>query len=433
MASHAEKIVPMPTRPEESWRRTDPELFFLPEGEILNAAGASASVPFSGWRIQSERLSKSEIEGNLSAVIGDFHLDFLDWIREGDLWNRLQLVFVKDGLARHIASQDSSSGEISLRVERFEPSTVIPGSEISMATAQRLAHSVGESIVVDVASHSNNDEPIVIVCMGGATASQSYASLKFVVASNARASLVVVEQPSLFAMRRHTVVLEEGARVAQLWLHHANSSFAKARVLSERVVHLNAHSQIWDAQIFSPQGTLRCLSNIVVKGEKAVAKSGVSVVAGGNSRFDYEPWQEHQVQKSRTELKAKYLVSGTAKAVFQGLIRVEREAGQTVALQENKNLLVGKRSRVDALPRLEILPDDVMCKHGSATGQLDARHVYYLTTRGFSEQEARDMIVRGFVRDGLGALPESHPLQGLADACLSRVLSSEIGCEDERF
>jgi Fe-S cluster assembly protein SufD len=118
------------------------------------------------------------------------------------------------------------------------------------------------------------------------------------------------------------------------------------------------------------------------------------------------------------------LVSDTARAVFQGLIRVEKAAVQTVALQENKNLLIGSHSRVTAMPRLEILPDDVMCKHGSATGELDPKRLYYLTTRGFSEADARTMVVQGFVRDGLRWLESDVYLQSLSDNLLSLLLET---------
>jgi Fe-S cluster assembly scaffold protein SufB len=422
MSNQIERIVSMPAIPEESWRRTDPEMFFLPENEIVNAAGASDGSPYAGWTLKDSECSVSEIEAHLRSS-GAVGCDIANWLAEGDYWKRVCLISVGEGTVSSLRAPGMEAQSVSVCLEKFTPSSVIPRSAISLATSQRLSYSVSDEIVVRVNAQSVDAEPIVVINQSSAQASQSYSVVKVVGEEQSRFSLVVLENVSGFSMRRHDVVLKKGAKATQLWLHSSVPQNNQTRALSEREVRLASDAEFFDAQIFAPQGTLRCISNVVMEGENAVAKSGVAAVASGNSRLDYEPWQEHRSPQSRTELKAKYLVSDSAKAVFQGLIRVEREAVQTVALQENKNLLVGKRSRVDAMPRLEILPNDVVCKHGSATGQLDVRHTYYLGTRGFSEEEARIMIVRGFVRDGLSALPFEHPLQGLADTLLTRVLS----------
>lgn len=98
-----------------------------------------------------------------------------------------------------------------------------------------------------------------------------------------------------------------------------------------------------------------------------------------------------------------------------------------MASQVNKNLVLSKRARIDAMPRLRILPDEVSCKHGSATGEIDARQVYYLQTRGFTEQEAKAQIVGGFILDGLAQLPQNSPLQNLAGVVLEQGLSRVLG------
>jgi Fe-S cluster assembly protein SufD len=57
---------------------------------------------------------------------------------------------------------------------------------------------------------------------------------------------------------------------------------------------------------------------------------------------------------------------------------------------------------VDSLPQLEILTDDVKCKHGSTTGQLDALALFYLRSRGISEPAARSLLVYAFASDLVG-------------------------------
>ena len=171
-----------------------------------------------------------------------------------------------------------------------------------------------------------------------------------------------------------------------------------------------------------PQGNARVTSNIVFEGERSQAKSGVAVIAT-TGKFDYEPIQHHKVPNGNSNLNLKMILSGRAKSIFQGLVKIEKNAPKTFAFQNNKNLLLSKNARVDASPRLEILPNDVICKHGSATGELDSKQLYYMSTRGFSLQEARKLIVKSFAAESLNNLESESLISVLAENSLDVALS----------
>jgi Fe-S cluster assembly protein SufD len=82
--------------------------------------------------------------------------------------------------------------------------------------------------------------------------------------------------------------------------------------------------------------------------------------------------------------------------VFNGGIDVRPGAEGTEAEQSNANLLLSRRAEANTQPRLEILADDVNCKHGATVGQLDESALYYLRSRGIDAEEARRMLIGGF-------------------------------------
>jgi len=88
-----------------------------------------------------------------------------------------------------------------------------------------------------------------------------------------------------------------------------------------------------------------------------------------------------------------------ARGVFNGLIVVRRGAQKTDAWQTNKNLLLSKDALVHSTPQLEILADDVKCKHGSTTGQIDPAALFYLRSRGIAEAAARSLLTHAFASD----------------------------------
>jgi Fe-S cluster assembly protein SufD len=101
----------------------------------------------------------------------------------------------------------------------------------------------------------------------------------------------------------------------------------------------------------------------------------------------------------------KGIVDGSARGVFHGLVEVRPGAQKTDAEQMNRNLLLSREALVHSVPQLEILADDVKCRHGSTTGQLDPAALFYLRTRGIGEAEARSLLVYAFAADLVHELP----------------------------
>lgn len=101
----------------------------------------------------------------------------------------------------------------------------------------------------------------------------------------------------------------------------------------------------------------------------------------------------------KTDELFKYVVDGRATGAFAGLVLVEKGADRTEAYQSNRNIVDSAEARMFSKPQLEIYDDDVKCSHGTATGQLDDMQVFYMRTRGLSEQTARLLLKQAFMAD----------------------------------
>jgi Fe-S cluster assembly protein SufD len=101
----------------------------------------------------------------------------------------------------------------------------------------------------------------------------------------------------------------------------------------------------------------------------------------------------------------KGVLDESARGVFNGLVQVRPGAQKTDAEQMNRNLLLSPEALVHSVPQLEILADDVKCRHGSTTGQLDPAALFYLRSRGIGEAESRSLLTYAFARDLVHDLP----------------------------
>jgi Fe-S cluster assembly protein SufD len=68
------------------------------------------------------------------------------------------------------------------------------------------------------------------------------------------------------------------------------------------------------------------------------------------------------------------------------------------------------------------LPNDVICKHGSATGEIDKKQLYYLQTRGFRLDQAQNLLLKSFAQSALGFLEEESALQKIVESTLFTVM-----------
>lgn len=107
----------------------------------------------------------------------------------------------------------------------------------------------------------------------------------------------------------------------------------------------------------------------------------------------------HEVPDCNTDELFKYVVDGEAMGAFAGLIYVAEGASKTEAYQSNRNLVGSDSARMHSKPQLEIYNDDVKCSHGTAIGQLDEKQLFYMMTRGISEDQARLILKQAFMSD----------------------------------
>lgn len=125
----------------------------------------------------------------------------------------------------------------------------------------------------------------------------------------------------------------------------------------------------------------------------------------GRQQFDHYTLQHHVEHHTRSDLLYKGAVKDEARAVFSGLIRLEKGAQKTDAYQANRNLLLSPTARVDSIPQLEIGANDVRCTHGSTTAPVDEMQLFYLQSRGFLEASPRSSWSRPTSRTSSPASP----------------------------
>jgi Fe-S cluster assembly protein SufD len=141
---------------------------------------------------------------------------------------------------------------------------------------------------------------------------------------------------------------------------------------------------------------------------------------GGRQLADTNSLIDHAHAHGRSRQLHKTVVGGGAHAVFNGKIFVRRDAQQTDAGQQSRNLLLSDKAHVDTKPQLEIFADDVKCAHGATVGQIEADELFYLKSRGLSDATARNLLTYAFAAEIIERIPVKSLVERLEDHVLEQ-------------
>jgi Fe-S cluster assembly protein SufD len=178
-----------------------------------------------------------------------------------------------------------------------------------------------------------------------------------------------------------------------------------------------------DAQLGA--GLARLDLNARLAAPQAAAELTGVFLADGSRHLDTHVLVDHLAVGTRSLQDYRGIAAGRGRAVFNGKAVVHPGAQQSQARQSSRNLLLTPGAEIDTKPELEIYADDVQCSHGATTGQLDAAALFYLRSRGLTENEARSALTRAFAGAVLSRMDHvafAARVHEMFDARLTRLL-----------
>lgn len=192
------------------------------------------------------------------------------------------------------------------------------------------------------------------------------------------------------------IVLSDGAILEHTKLQTESDEAFHVHTLA---AHLSRSSRFTSHNIAFGSALARTELSVAVAGEGAECHLYGLYAGRGRQHLDNHTVIDHVKPHGSSRELYKGIMDGASRGVFHGKIIVRQDAQKTDAVQTNKNLILSREALVSSTPALEILADDVKCRHGSTTGQLDAAALFYLRSRGIGEADARALLTYAFAAD----------------------------------
>jgi Fe-S cluster assembly scaffold protein SufB len=149
----------------------------------------------------------------------------------------------------------------------------------------------------------------------------------------------------------------------------------------------------------------------VVVGEGASLSANVAEIIPKSS-FGDSMFNVRHASQSGSKVEMRAVVLG--KGVIRGLTSVPKGAiGSNANLQE-RVIMIGKEAKAITSPSLDIHEKEVQARHGSWSGRIGDRELFYLESRGLSEKEAVSLLIRGFLSPFERVVPLEEILEGIS-------------------
>ncbi len=274
-----------------------------------------------------------------------------------------------------------------------------------------------DGFVLDIAPGVTLDRPLEIVHLGAGISESSFHTRSVVMlGEGSRAGIIETYAGEgrywrndlvgvLLGQRAEltrTVLVEESA--AAVHLAQIEARLGEGARFTGFVLLLNGQRVRHEANIRMGEGA-KCVIN------------GAYVVTGSDEA-NIVTVVDHTAPGGQTSELIKGVAAGRGHGAFQGRMIVREHAQKTDAHQLSRNLIIGQRAVIDTKPELEIYADDVKCSHGASVGDLDETALFYLQARGIPADEARRMLIDGFLREAVDTIEDiakrTHLLRRLA-------------------
>ena len=151
--------------------------------------------------------------------------------------------------------------------------------------------------------------------------------------------------------------------------------------------------------------------SIYLVGEHAKGETMSVAFAGPGQHQDAGAKMIHMAPYTQSSIVSKSIARGGGRAGYRGEVRVDANAHHSANTVRCDALLVDTKSRSDTYPAIDIRVDDVQLGHEATVSKVSEEQLFYLMSRGLSEEDARALIVGGFAEPIAKELPVEYAVE----------------------
>ena len=248
-------------------------------------------------------------------------------------------------------------------------------------------------------------------------------------APNSRGIVVLENSGDARLSENVEIVVEEGAHVTVVSVQEWNDTAAH---LASHFAQVGRDASLRHIVVSLGGSVVRVNPSIHLAEQGAATEAYGLYFADAGQHLEQRVYIDHIAENSRSRVKYKGALQGEgAHSVWVGDVLIRQSADGTDSYEENRNLVLSEGTRADSIPNLEIETGNIIgAGHASSTGRFDDEQLFYLQSRGISEDEARRLVVRGFLAEIIQQIGADAIEERLSRAVEAELTAATAGAPD---
>jgi len=204
------------------------------------------------------------------------------------------------------------------------------------------------------------------------------------------------------------IIVKKGARVRYTTIQNWSTNVYNL-VTQRAMVHEDATMEWVDSNLGS-KATMKYPACYLV-GPRAHGEILSMAFAGKNQNQDTGGKMLHLAEHTTSKITSKSISKDGGRSSFRGLVYVDKKAEYAKANVVCDALILDANSRSDTYPHIENRTENVSIGHEASVSKVGEEQLFYLTSRGLSEEEATTMVISGFIEPLVKELPMEYAVE----------------------
>lgn len=375
-AEGAFQALPFPAAKDENFRFTSIEEIKFDDSLLPASVSDKLSSPLSLHQLEEADLALLVQNGAQSKFIG-----------------------IKSGIQFSSLEDAASQGDLAFQ-KKLEPSKLFAQDKFAQLAMARW--DMGAFLRVE--KNTELEKPVRLVQWLGNKKTSAIRNL-ILLEEGANASLIIEsgsDQEERVLAELSEIYLEKSANLHLIFVQNFGEH---TKAFQRQGFYLAKNAQLKITSVHVGSEKIQVRKEVILAGENARVEMAEAARGNHHQHFDFWSDVKHEASRTVSAADAFFVMNGKSRAVFNGLVHVEKQALECDAYQKSKSLLLSSQATVHAIPKLIIQTDAVKCSHGASVSTVNPEQIHYLQSRGIPHKEAEQMIVHGFTEPVLAKIP----------------------------
>ncbi len=280
-------------------------------------------------------------------------------------------------------------------------------------TSRIAAHTSAAStdgVIIDIAEHYQEEKGMTLQIKTN-SAGISFGHIIIIARTNSRVRLITDQAGKVASSIQLSVFVEKDAQ----FNHVATTSESSETQFSQHKYYVAEHGEIIHIDASKEAYQAERSVQTYLEGSFSKAQHYHLSVLGGKAKYDLQSIVTHSAPNTTSGIFARAVLDDQSHMIYRGMINVEDGARDSVSNQKEATLMLSPTAKIDAIPMLNIINDQVQCSHSASMSNFDPEKLFYMATRGLTPLETKQMLIKSFVQTDLLSIADPELKTWLQD------------------